>query len=432
MSCTDDECEAIHHEGEFKPNPYPMPSDGGGTIMVDTLPQVGQANTLYLLVDDVQHPTEVTGVYTYAAGQWIIAAQAVAESIQIVDELPEEGEEGVLYYVRKEPGEDEFDLYRWVNEQWIKTDTDIKLYSSTGQNTDGSMTQKAITDALGGKQDTIDATHKLDADLVDDSASTNKFTNATEKSKLAGIAAGAQVNTLESVTVNNTAITPDENKNVNIVVPVSAAEVHALPDSTKYGNRIEASINSSTYVMTLTLKDQDGNTMGNAQTIDLPLESMVVSGSYDAQNKKVVLTLQSGQTVEFSVADLVSGLQTEITSSNKLDADLVDDSTSTNKFTNATEKSKLAGIENGAQVNAIASVSVNGHTITPDANKNVEITLPIINGGSTAPTTSTAAPVGTLYIYVDAQHDAHLYVCTEIDDTDPEDIIYTWTEQGGN
>lgn len=327
---------------------------------------------------------------------------------------------------------DEYDLYRWVDGQWIKVDTDIKLYASTGQNTDGAMHQKAVTDALGGKQSTIDATHKLNADLVDDENSTNKFTDATEKSKLAGIATGAQVNTIESVSANNTPITPDNNKNVNIVIPTSAADVNALPDSTKYGNRIEASINSSTYVMTLTLKDQDGNTMGNAQTVDLPLESMVVSGSYDSQNKKIILTLQSGQTVEFSVADLVSGLQTEITPSNKLDADLVDDSTSTNKFTNATEKSKLAGIEAGAQVNTIASISINGHALTPDQAKNVEITMPIINGGNVSPTTSTAAPVGTLYIYVDAQHDAHLYVCTEIDDTDPQDIIYTWTEQGGN
>lgn len=41
---------------------------------------------------------------------------------------------------------------------------------------------KAETDILlGGKQDTIDTTHKLSADLVDDSSSTNKLTNATEK-----------------------------------------------------------------------------------------------------------------------------------------------------------------------------------------------------------------------------------------------------------
>ena len=135
--------------------------------------------------------------------------------------------------------------------------------------------------------------------------------------------------------------TADEstNKTINITVPVTAADVSALPDSTKYWATVDMSINSSTYVVTLTLKDQDWNTLWSAQTIDLPIESVVVSGSYDDVNKKIVLTLQNWSTVEFSVADLVSGLQTEITSSNKLSADLVDDSSTTNKFVTASDKS---------------------------------------------------------------------------------------------
>ena len=128
------------------------------------------------------------------------------------------------------------------------------------------------------------------------------------------------------------------NATINITVPTSAADVSALPASTKYGASITLSIDSSTYVVTATLKDQDGNTLGSAQTIDLPLETMVVSGSYDDQAKKIVLTLKNGQTVEFSVADLVAGLQSEITAQSPLDADLVDDSTSTNKFVTAADK----------------------------------------------------------------------------------------------
>lgn len=102
-------------------------------------------------------------------------------------------------------------------------------------------------------------------------------------------------------------------------------------------NNLVASIDSSTYVMTLTLRNSSNETL-NSQTIDLPLETMVVSGSYDSQTKKIILTLKNGNTIEFSVADLVSGLQSEITSNNKLSADLVDDTSTTNKFTNATEK----------------------------------------------------------------------------------------------
>lgn len=144
---------------------------------------------------------------------------------------------------------------------------------------------------------------------------------------------------IDSISVNGTTQTIDESKNVDITVPVNASDVGALPNSTKYGASLTLSINSTTYVVTAQLKDQDGNNLGTAQTIDLPLESVVVNGSYDSATKKVILTLQNGSTIEFSVADLVSGLQTEITSSNKLDADLVDDSTSTNQFVTASDKS---------------------------------------------------------------------------------------------
>ena len=108
--------------------------------------------------------------------------------------------------------------------------------------------------------------------------------------------------------------------------------------ATNTGSTIDLSINSSTYVMTLELKNSAGTTI-STDTVDLPLESVVVSGSYDDNTKKIILTLQSGSTVEFSVADLVSGLQSEITSNNKLSSDLVDDTNKTNKFVTTSEKS---------------------------------------------------------------------------------------------
>lgn len=139
-----------------------------------------------------------------------------------------------------------------------------------------------------------------------------------------------------------------QDRTINITVPTTAADVSALPDSTKYGASIIVSLDSSTYVLTTTLKDQDGNTLGTAQTVDLPIESVVVSGSYDSATKEVVLVLENGSEIRFSVADLVSGLQPEITSSNKLSADLVDDTSTTHKFTTASDISKLAGIEANA------------------------------------------------------------------------------------
>lgn len=141
------------------------------------------------------------------------------------------------------------------------------------------------------------------------------------------------------------------NKTINITVPTTAADVSALPASTKYGASITVSLNTTDYKMTTTLKDQDGNTLGTAQVIDLPLESVVVNGSYDNTNKKIVLTLQNGNTIDIPVADLVAGLQSEITSTNKLASDLVDDTGQTHKFMTSAEKTKLSGIATGAEVN---------------------------------------------------------------------------------
>lgn len=51
--------------------------------------------------------------------------------------------------------------------------------------------------------------------------STNDYTN-DDKNKLAGIAAGAQVNTIEGVKVNGATVSPDGDKNVDITVPTGA------------------------------------------------------------------------------------------------------------------------------------------------------------------------------------------------------------------
>ena len=104
-------------------------------------------------------------------------------------------------------------------------------------------------------------------------------------------------------------------------------------------------LDSSDYKITLSGTKVDGTSFTVQNVIDLPLESVVVNGVYDSSTKKVVLTLQNNSTVEFSVADLVAGLQSEITSSNKLSADLIQDGT-TNKTVTATEKSAWNGKQN--------------------------------------------------------------------------------------
>lgn len=133
--------------------------------------------------------------------------------------------------------------------------------------------------------------------------------------------------------------------------------------ATGTGSTIDLSINSSTYVMTLDLKNSAGTTI-STDSIDLPLETMVVGATYDSTNKKIVLTLKNGETIDVPVGDLVSGLQTEITSNNKLSSDLVDDTNHTNKFVTDSEKTTWSGkqdaLESGTNIKTINNTSILG------------------------------------------------------------------------
>lgn len=130
-------------------------------------------------------------------------------------------------------------------------------------------------------------------------------------------------------------------KKVNITVPTKVSEltndsgyltshqdISGKANVSESAYSLDLTIDSSTYVITATLKNKSGVELSNKQ-IDLPLESVVVNGSYDNVNKQVILTLKSGSTIQFSVADLISGLQSEINENNKLNVNLIDGLTTT-------------------------------------------------------------------------------------------------------
>lgn len=199
----------------------------------------------------------------------------------------------------------------------VGANDDGKVLTASYSDDTGSYAWATPSGGGGGTTDYSDLTNKPQINSV--TLSGNKSLSDL------GLAAAADIPTvpITEFQKNNTTISPVSGV-VNITVPTSAADVSALPASTKYAAALSLTINSSTYVITGQLKDQDGNNLGTAQTIDLPLESVVVNGSYNSQTKKVVLTLQNGNTIEFSVADLVSGLQTELSANNKLNPAYID------------------------------------------------------------------------------------------------------------
>ena len=84
-----------------------------------------------------------------------------------------------------------------------------------------------LNTALSGKQATIDGEHKLSADLVDDSSATNKFVTAAEKTKLAGIETGAEVNVIETIKVGDT----EKTVSGKTVTLGTAADANVLSDT---------------------------------------------------------------------------------------------------------------------------------------------------------------------------------------------------------
>ena len=68
---------------------------------------------------------------------------------------------------------------------------------------------------------------------------------------------------------------------------------------------VELSVDEETYVTTVSVRDKNGNVL-TSDSVDLPLESMVVGGS--EENGIITLTLKNGNAVTFDIGDLVRGL----------------------------------------------------------------------------------------------------------------------------
>jgi hypothetical protein len=161
------------------------------------------------------------------------------------------------------------------------------------------------------------------------------------------------------------------NTTIDITVPTTASDINALPSSTKYASSLSLSMDPTTFVVTGQLKDQDNNNLGSAQTLDLPLETMVVGGHYNSGTQKVVLELKSGSTVEFSVADLVSGLVNATTFNNHVVSGSHITATERTNWNGKQDKiSDLSQIRTNAASGWSAYQTVTAHT----GNTNIHVT----------------------------------------------------------
>jgi hypothetical protein len=110
--------------------------------------------------------------------------------VQMINRFPQEGESGKIY---SDIITDK--TYRWSGSAYTQIKGDLVIGTTSGTAFDGAA-------------------------------------GATMQQKVNGIAAGAQVNTIETIKVNGSPVTPDTNKAVDISIPVttyaSEADIRAL------------------------------------------------------------------------------------------------------------------------------------------------------------------------------------------------------------
>lgn len=179
---------------------YSALSKKQNTLTFDTTPKSGSTN-----------PVTSGGVYTALAGKLSttgIAARATADA----------------------SGNNIVNTYATKTELGTKQDT-LSFDTTPTSGSANPVTSDGIHVALAGKVSTVSGK----------GLSTNDYTTA-EKNKLAGIATGAQVNVIESVKVNGTALTPSS-KAVNIdlsnyALKTDVASVYKVKGSITYANLI--------------------------------------------------------------------------------------------------------------------------------------------------------------------------------------------------
>jgi len=205
----------------------------------------------------------------------------------------------------------------------------ISGIQKNGVDVQPDATSKKVNLAIPTKQS--DLTN--DDNTVKDASYVHTDNNYTseEKTKLGGVAAGAQVNVVETIKVNNSALTPDGNKAVNITVPTdnsqlnngagyqTASQVNSLIDakiSTTYhaaGSKLFANLPSAA---TLADADAAGAILGDVYNVTDGFTVDARFLEYDAQKTKtygpgtnvavVRVAKQSGEGYDFFL-DVLQG-----------------------------------------------------------------------------------------------------------------------------
>lgn len=145
---------------------------------------------------------------------------------------------------------------------------------------------------------------------------------------------------------------------------------------TETGNKIELEINNQTYILTAKLYDKNNNLISTSNSIDLPLEAMIINATYNNNTKKIVLTLQSGSTIEFSIVDLIDGLVNETTFNETIEE---------LEAENIKLKQRISDLENNESINTVSGESIDIDDSANATIRNIKITGKSVQDGTPTP-----------------------------------------------
>lgn len=317
---------------------------------------------------------------------------------KIVESLPDApalGDENKVHFVLSNQSEDGniYSEYLWIGDMWekmgeFKADIDLSPYLTKEEasttylsKTDAESTYTKQTDAeaVYAKKTEVDTTYAKKTDVEaayvkkenGKGLSTNDYTT-DEKSKLEGIEAGAEVNVIESVSVNGSVLQPEaKGVNIDIASPIATAKNEAVSAS-KVSVSESAGTDNVLKVYTFT---QNGVEIGK---INVPKDLVVSGGSIvEVEGVKYLRLVIANQTapVDIAVTDLVDvykgSAYITIASDNTisvnfsaLDSELVKGTSEVGKAIKANETAiKTASSE--------ASAALSAHNINSEAHTDI-------------------------------------------------------------
>ena len=218
---------------------------------------------------------------------------------------------GLIKIAKSETATDVFGGVR--DAHWDEETKHLTITNANGTVIDLDLSDVAsateVASALSQKADTsyvnAELNKKVDK-VVGKQLSTEDYTT-TEKTKLSGIAAGAQVNVIETIKVNGEPVSPGSNKDVNITVTVTgvASEDKILKLS---GGTLssELSLSYSTETKKIILSGQDSVEIASIDATQFVKDGMVQNVSFDPETKVLTIAFNTDAGIENIEVDLAS------------------------------------------------------------------------------------------------------------------------------